>query len=124
MQLFQVKSDLAPAKLKEKAAFAVPLFDAEKYLADREEYNGIIKAMDEKKETKWNELQLSGFRLSIFRYHVSVLQKDVPMSGEQGSFQEIIKSFHLRFSDLSQSRDTLETMGRIFSPQLDLELEF
>jgi len=127
MHFCQVKSDPVPAKLmedtKDKPMVAVPLFDVEKYIEDDKEYNRIIKD-DDKRETGWNGLQWSVFRLRVSRYKARGLQKDVPSYGEQESIQEIIKSFPSLFLDSDKSRDTLEKVGGVLAPQFNLELEF
>lgn len=122
---FKARSDLAPAALGEKKAMSISLFDAKEYLADVENYNNLIKTADEdeKNEKRWNELQWGSFHLRFSRYQDVRLQKDAEKPAERSNLREEISESPLRFFDLT-NRETLEAMKRIFSPRLDLGLEF
>jgi hypothetical protein len=123
MRPFHVRPDLAPARLREKGAVFTSSFNVGEYLADREDYNSIIRAIDEKEEKKWNELQWGSLRLRFSRYRDIQLQRDAARAEEKDGLRGRISEFPLRFLDLT-NRENLEAMGIIFSPRFDLGLEF
>ena len=120
---FHVRADLVLVKSGEQTTARAIRSAIEKYLTDMDNYSGAVKAEDEKREEKRNELQYGSFRLRVSRYRDWPLRNDTARPADERNPWEVMKNFTSSFGS-SPDRDTLETMGRIFTPQIDLGIEF
>lgn len=119
---FIVREDLAPVKMVQKTMW-LPASAFKKYPTDNKDRSNAIKVEDEGRERKWSEFQFGSFRLRISRYHDLRLQSDPVRPNNADSIWETMKSLPAQLGG-SPYHDTLETMGKIFTPQLDLGVEF
>jgi hypothetical protein len=120
---FHVRSDLVLVKSGEKTTARAIRSDIEKYLMEMDNYSGAVKSEDEKREEKRNELHYGSLRLRVSRYRDWLLRNDAARPADERNPWEVMKDFTSRLGS-SPNRDTLETMGRIFTPQIDLGIEF
>jgi hypothetical protein len=115
---FIVREDLAPVK-----KMRVPAYTFEKFTVDNIDRSNALKAAAEESERKWSEFQFGSFRLRISRYQDLRLRSDSSRSNNADGNWETVKSLPALLGNLPY-RDNLETMGKIFAPQLDLGIEF
>ena len=120
---FTVRDDLAPGKSKKINTAAVTQEVLEEYLAGTRKYGGIVGTKEDKKTKQWDEFQYGGLLLRLSRYHDWKSPQDISRPGGGSSLWETIKSFSSQL-DGAPNRDTLESMGRIFTPEFDLSIEF
>lgn len=120
---FQVRADLVLVKSGEQTTAQAIRADIEKYLIEMDNYSGAVKSEDEKREGKRNELQYGSLRLRVSRYRDWPLRNNIARPADERNPWEVVKDFTSSFGS-SPNRDTLETMGRVFTPQIDLGIEF
>jgi hypothetical protein len=119
---FVVRNDLAPVKMVYKTMRpSASVF--EKFTTDNNDPIRAIKGEDEGRERKWSEFQFGSFRLRISRYNDPRLRSDAVQSNKADGIWATMKSIPAQLAS-SPSRETLETMGKIFTPHLDLAIEF
>ena len=119
---FIVRADLAPVK-SVRTTIRPPALVFEKFTSDNQDPLHAVHGEGKGKERKWGEVQFGSFRLRISRFQDLQLKRDMARSSNTVSIWETIKLLPARLGD-SSSRENLETMGRIFTPQLDLGIEF
>jgi hypothetical protein len=119
---FVVRDDLAPVKMIQKTMRPSAAV-LEKFTTDNNDSLRAIKGEDEGREKKWSEFQFGSFRLRISRYNDPRLRSDAVQSNNAEGIWATLKSLPAQLGG-SPSRETLETMGKIFNPQLDLGIEF
>lgn len=115
---FIVREDLAPVK-----KMRLPAYTFEHFATDSKDRSNALKVVAEGRERKWSEFQFGSFRLRISRYQDLRLKSDYGRSSNADGIWETMKSLPAQMGD-SPYRETLETMGKIFTPQLDLGIEF
>jgi predicted DNA-binding protein len=120
---FQVRADLVLATSGEQPMARAIRSDIERYLTEMDDYSGAVKPEDEKRQGKRNELQYRSLRLSISRWRDWPVRKDAARLADEKNPWEMMKNFTSGFGS-APDRDTLETMGKIFTPQIDLGIEF
>jgi hypothetical protein len=120
---FRVRNDLALVKSGEPTTAQAIRLDIEKYLTEMDNYSGAVKPEDEKRQEKRNELQYRSLRLSVSRWRDWPARKDAARLADERNPWDVMKNFTSGFGSATD-RDTLETMGRIFTPQIDLGIEF
>jgi hypothetical protein len=119
---FMVRDDLAPVQIARKTMR--PSTDVlEKFTTDYNGYIGSTKGEDESRERTWSEFQFGSIRLRISRYTDPRLRSDPGQSNQVEGIWATLKSLPTQLGS-SSSRETLETMGKIFTPHLDLGIEF
>ncbi len=122
---FTVRKDLAPKKTMERAELPITSFDLEKYLAATLDYgDSVLKAEPARKERSWNEIRYGTVHLSVSRYNDEGLPKVAAQSAGDGTFWQGVKSLSTQLSAEGLTRNSLETMGKIFTPQVSLGIEF
>jgi hypothetical protein len=115
---FIVREDLAPVK-----KMRAPAYTFEHYATDNKDRSNAIKVAAEERERRWSEFQFGSFRLRVSRYQDLRLKSDSGRSNNTDGIWKTMKSLPAQLGD-SPYRETLETMGKIFAPQLDLGIEF
>jgi len=115
---FIVREDLAPVK-----KMRLPAYTFEHYATDNKDRSNAIKVAAEERERRWSEFQFGSFRLRVSRYQDLRLKSDSGRSNNTDGIWKTMKSLPAQLGD-SPYRETLETMGKIFAPQLDLGIEF
>jgi hypothetical protein len=120
-QPFVVRDDLAPVKMVYKT-MRLSASVLEKFTTDNNDPLRAIKEA-EGRERKWSEFQFGSFRLRISRYNDLRLRSDAVQSNKADGIWATLKSLPAQLGGPS-SRETLETMGKMFTPQLDLGIEF
>ena len=120
---FTVRDDLVLEKSKKISVVTVSQEVLERYLAGMRDYGSIVRAEGDKKEKKWDEFQYGSFRLRLSRYKDLKPALDAVRPGSGSGLWETIKSFSSQ-SGGAPDHDTLEAMGRIFTPEFDLGIEF
>jgi hypothetical protein len=115
---FIVREDLAPVK-----KMRLPAYTFEHYATDNKDRSNALIVAAEGRERRWSEFQFGSFRLRVSRYQDLRLKSDSSRSNNAEGIWETMKSLPAQMGD-SLYRDNLETMGKIFAPQLDLGIEF
>lgn len=121
-QPFIVRDDLAPVKIVQKT-IRPSASVLEKFTTDNQYSLHTIKGEDEGRERKWSEFQFRSFQFRISRYNDPRPRNDAIQSNNAGGIWATLKSLPAQLGG-SSSRENLETMGKIFTPQLDLGIEF
>jgi hypothetical protein len=121
-QPFIVREDLVASK-KIHNIIAPPIYAFEEYTLDNKDQSDTEKVEDSRREIRWGEFQFGSFRLRITRNHDLQLKSDTVRSNNTDGIWETMKSLPTNLGS-SPYRKTMETMGKIFTPQLDLGIEF
>ena len=81
-------------------------------------------AADRKDDSEWNVFKFRRFSISFSRTMIDQIQQDVNKKSGDGSDKlQAIKALPSSFLT-SPSRDTFESIGKIFEPQVNLSIEF
>ena len=120
-QPFVVREDLVALKMEQKKV-PPPASVLEGYIPDNKSQSNTITIYDERSK-RWNEFQFKSFRLRISRYNDLRIKSFTVPSNNTDNNWELIKSLPGQMGN-SSYRETLEAMGKIFAPQLDLGIEF
>jgi hypothetical protein len=120
---FIVREDLAPVQKIVRKTMRPSADVLEKFITDGNGPIDAIKRESERRERTWSEFQFGTVRLRISRYTDPRLRSDPGQSNQVDGIWATLKSLPTQLGS-SSSRETLETMGKIFTPHLDLGIEF
>ena len=120
-----------PFKTKRELDLYAVVVSPDKILFSKDEYpkmgNGIAVergAADRKDDSSWNVFKFRKLSISLSRTEMDQMQKDInQISGDENEKLNAIKSLPSTFLT-SPYRDSLEAIGKIFEPQLNLSIEF
>ena len=121
---FTVRDDLVLRKSEKINRAVVTQEILDEYLAGIRNYGGLArKEGDKKEEKKWDEYQYGSFLLRFSRFHDWTSSQEIVRPKEGAGLWETMKSFSSQWEG-TPNRDTLESMGRIFTPEFELGIEF
>jgi hypothetical protein len=120
-----------PFKIKTELGPHAAGVDADRFLPSRDEFTQTdeIISMDRdsaerKNDTPLNVLRFHNFSISFSRTLIDQLQVDGRQASGSGSDKlYAIKSLPSMFLN-SSYRDTFESLGKVFEPQVNLSIEF
>ena len=120
-----------PFKTKRELDLYAVVVSPDKILFSKDEYPkmgiGIAVergAADRKDDSSWNVFKFRKLSVSLSRTELDQMQKDINQkSGDENEKLNAIKSLPSTFLT-SPYRDSLEAIGKIFEPQLNLSIEF
>jgi len=119
---FMVREDLALVIVARRTVWP-PASAFDKYTSDNQDRSGALKGEDERREKKWGEFQFGSLRLRISRYSDPRLRSEAVEANKTVGIWDTMKSLPAQLGSLPP-RETLETMGKLFTPELNLGIEF
>jgi hypothetical protein len=123
-QPFIVRPDLAPLKSVRQAMRLNAVGAFENVAIDGNKGNGAMRLRGEGREKKWSEFQFGIIRLRFARYQDHRSKSEAVRSNDNADgIWATMKTIPGQFGR-TPYRETLETMGKIFTPHLDLGIEF
>ncbi len=123
-QPFSVRKDLEPEKLSDFWLFHPSADDSEKVFQEpAKDSNMVSLRHDGTEESRWNEFRIGVFHFTISRYRDRQMPNEFARASDDTNFWELVKSFSYQLNN-APYRETVETMGKLLTPQFDIGIEF
>ena len=121
-QPFVVREDLVPLKRGWKNV-RFPAYGLKEYVPDSRDLGLSLKLGKEQEEKSWSEFQLGSVRFRFSRYQDFLPPTNSSETNKVDNTWDMVKSLPAQLGS-SPNRATLEAMGKIFTPHLNLGIEF